>query len=162
MSAGFSDYIVKQRAEIDTFKKSMKPYPFVYGLADNAEPTDLKVFLRGSPYSFGDPAPRAFLSVFSQTEPEKFTKGSGRLELAEAIVKEPIAARVIVNRIWRWNMGTGLVETPSNLGLVGDRPSNPELLEYLAGKFVSEGMSWKKLTKEIVMSRTYQLSSDAV
>jgi len=162
LSAGFSDYIVKQRAEIDTFKKSMKPYPFVYGLADNAEPTDLKVFLRGSPYSFGDPAPRAFLSVFSQTEPEKFTKGSGRLELAEAIVKEPIAARVIVNRIWRWNMGTGLVETPSNLGLVGDRPSNPELLEYLAGRFVSEGMSWKKLTKEIVMSRTYQLSSEVV
>jgi hypothetical protein len=162
LSTGFADYIVKQRADIDAFQKSLKPYPFVYGLADGAEPTDLKVFLRGSPYSFGDPAPRAFLSVFSQTEPEKFSKGSGRLELAEAIVKQPIAARVIVNRIWRWNMGTGLVETPSNFGFVGERPSNPELLEYLTSKFVSEGMSWKKLTKEIVMSRAYRLSSDTV
>jgi mono/diheme cytochrome c family protein len=162
LSTGFAAYIVKQRAEIEEAKKSMTPYPFVYGLADGPEPVDLDVFLRGSPYSFGEPAPRAFLSIFSETEPQKFTKGSGRLELAEAIVKQPISARVIVNRIWRWNMGTGLVETPSNFGLMGERPSNPELLEYLTSRFVSEGMSWKKLTKEIVMSRTYQLSSDAV
>jgi mono/diheme cytochrome c family protein len=162
LSPSFTAYITKQREEIDAFKKSMTAYPFVYGLADSSEPTDLKVFLRGSPYSFGDPAPRAFLSVFSDTEPQKFDKGSGRLELAEAILKEPIAARVIVNRIWRWNMGTGLVETPSNFGFLGDRPSNPELLEYLTNQFMSEGMSWKKLTKEIVMSRTYQLSSSPV
>jgi hypothetical protein len=67
--------------------------------------------------------------------------------------------RVITNRIWRWNMGTGLVETPNNFGFAGDRPSNPELLDYLTNRFIADGLSWKKLTKEIVMSRTYQLSS---
>ena len=81
------------------------------------------------------------------------------MELADAIVKEPLAARVIVNRIWRWNMGTGLVETPSNFGLMGERPSNPELLDYLASKFQAEGMSFKKLHKEILLSKTYQLST---
>jgi len=64
-----------------------------------------------------------------------------------------------VNRIWRWNMGTGIVDTPNNFGFAGERPTNPELLEYLTSKFVDEGMSPKKLIKEIVMSRTYQLSS---
>jgi hypothetical protein len=67
--------------------------------------------------------------------------------------------RVFVNRIWRWNMGTGIVDTPNNFGFAGERPTNPELLEYLTSKFVDEGMSPKKLIKEIVMSRTYQLSS---
>jgi hypothetical protein len=67
--------------------------------------------------------------------------------------------RVIVNRVWRWNMGTGIVDTPNNFGFAGERPTNPELLEYLTSKFVDDGMSWKKLIKEIVMSRTYQLSS---
>jgi len=69
---------------------------------------------------------------------------------------------VITNRIWRWNMGTGIVETPNNFGFAGDRPSNPELLEYLTNRFIADGLSWKKLTKEIVMSRTYQLSSAPV
>ncbi len=63
--------------------------------------------------------------------------------------------RVFVNRIWRWNMGTGIVDTPNNFGFAGERPTNPELLEYLTSKFVDEGMSLKKLIKEIVMSRTY-------
>src|SRR4029077_5575147 len=88
-----------------------------------------------------------------------FTKGSGRLDLAEQIIKQPITSRVIVNRLWRWHMGRGIVDTPSNFGIAGDRPTNPELLDYLASKFVADGMSWKKLTKEIVMSRTYQQGS---
>ena len=123
---------------------------------------DLKVFVRGNVYSFGEDAPRAFLTVFSEGEPKKFTNGSGRLELAEDILAQPISTRVIANRIWRWNMGTGIVDTPSNFGVAGERPTDPELLEYLATEFVSDGMSWKKLTKEILMSRTYQLSSNVV
>ena len=160
LSPDFAAHIDRMKADIEAFKKAMPPeYPIAAGLADNKEPSDLKIFLRGNPYAFGEDAPRAFLQVLSDGEPKPFTKGSGRLELAEDIVKQPIAMRVIVNRIWRWNMGTGIVDTPNNFGFAGERPTNPELLDYLASKFVDEGMSWKKLTKEIVMSRTYQLSS---
>ena len=148
------------KAENEAFKKAMPPeYPIAAGLADVKDPSDLKIFLRGNPYAFGEDAPRAFLQVLSDGEPKPFSKGSGRMELAEDIVKQPLAMRVFVNRIWRWNMGTGIVDTPNNFGFAGERPTNPELLEYLTSKFVDEGMSPKKLIKEIVMSRTYQLSS---
>jgi mono/diheme cytochrome c family protein len=163
LSPEFSAHIDRLTADIEAFKKAMpKEYPLAPGLIDNKEPANVNVFLRGDPYSFGEEAPRAFLTIFSDGEPKPFAQGSGRMELAEDILQQPIAMRTIVNRIWRWNMGTGLVETPNNLGFAGDRPSNPELLDYLAGKFVADGMSWKKLTKEIVMSRTYQLSSTPV
>jgi hypothetical protein len=69
---------------------------------------------------------------------------------------------VIVNRIWRWHMGRGIADTPNNLGIAGDRPTNAELLDYLASKFIADGMSWKKLHKDILMSRTYQLSATPV
>src|SRR5208283_1997664 len=99
-----------------------------------------KIFVRGNPYAFGDDAPRAFLTVFSQDgEPKHFTKGSGRLELAEAILAQPLSMRVIVNRVWRWNIGTGIVDTPSNFGVAGERPTDPELLEYLASDFQASG-----------------------
>ena len=148
------------RDDIEAFKKAMpQQYPFAYGLAEKPEPEIVKVHLRGSPYSLGEDAPAGFLTLLSDSESQTFKHGSGRLELAEDIVKQPIAQRVIVNRIWRWNMGTGLVNTPSNFGLMGERPSNPELLEYLTAKFVADGMSWRKLQKEIVMSRTYRLAS---
>jgi mono/diheme cytochrome c family protein len=159
----FQSHIKHLRGDLDAFKKAMPPpYPYVYGLEDNKQPADLKVYVRGNPFSFGEDAPRAFLTVFSEGEPKKFTKGSGRLELAEDILAQPISTRVIANRIWRWNMGTGIVDTPSNFGVAGERPTNPELLEYLAAEFSANGMSWKKLTKEILMSRTYQLSSNVV
>jgi len=66
---------------------------------------------------------------------------------------------VMVNRVWRWHLGSGLVETPNNFGLVGEKPSNPELLEYLADRFTSQGFSLKKLHREILLSRVYQLST---
>jgi cytochrome c553 len=162
LSPDFAAHIEHLKAENEAFKKAMPPeYPIAAGLEDNKEPSDLKVFLRGNPYAFGEDAPRAFLQVLSNGEPQPFSKGSGRMELAEDIVKQPIAMRVIVNRVWRWNMGTGIVDTPNNFGFAGERPTNPELLEYLTSKFIDDGMSWKKLIKEIVMSRTYQLSSAA-
>jgi mono/diheme cytochrome c family protein len=145
---------------IAALKQAMPPqYPFAYGLADKKETEIVKVELRGSPYSLGEEAPPAYLQVLSPPDRADYKGGSGRLELADDIVKSPLAQRVIVNRIWRWAMGTGIVNTPSNFGMNGERPSNPELLEYLTAKFVDGGMSWKKLEKEIVMSRTFQLSS---
>jgi len=163
LTADLKTHLERARADIEAFKKAMPPrYPAVYGIEEAKEPADLKVFVRGNPYTFGEDAPRAFPSIFSQGESKLFTKGSGRLELAEEIIKQPITARVIVNRFWLWYMGRGIVDTPSNFGIVGERPTNPELLEYLASKFVADGMSWKKLHKEILTSRTYQLSATPV
>jgi hypothetical protein len=160
LSPEWTAYIKGRRDDIEAFKKAMpSPYPFIYGIREHPEPVDLKVFLRGSPFNLGDDAPKAFLALLSDGEPKPFEKGSGRLELAEQIVKQPLAHRVIVNRIWRWHMGSGIVNTPSNFGQMGERPSNPDLLDYLTSEFVANGMSWKKLHKQIVMSRTYQLSS---
>jgi mono/diheme cytochrome c family protein len=163
LTADLKAHVDRARADIEAFKKAMPPeYPSVYGVEEAPEPSDLKVFVRGNPYAFGDDAPRAFPSIFSHGQSKVFTKGSGRLEFAEEIVKHPISSRVIVNRLWRWHMGRGIVDTPSNFGMVGERPTNPDLLEYLASTFVADGMSWKKLHKQILMSRTYQLSATTV
>jgi len=159
LTPDLAKYLATMKADIEALKKSMVPYPYIDGLEDDKQPTNVKVFLRGSPYNFGEEAPRAFLSILSPAEPEMFKQGSGRMELAEDIVKQPLSMRVIVNRVWRWHMGSGIVDTPNNFGRVGDPPSNPELLDYLTSKFVENGMSIKALTKEILLSRTYQLST---
>ncbi len=160
LSPDLAKYVASLKTDIEEFKKAMPAqYPYIDGLEDDKQPTNVKIFLRGSPYSFGEEAPRAFLSILSTGEPELFKQGSGRMELAEDIVKQPLSMRVIVNRVWRWHMGSGIVDTPNNFGKVGDPPSNPELLDYLAAKFVAGGMSIKALHKEILLSRTYQLST---
>jgi hypothetical protein len=82
------------------------------------------------------------------------------MQLANLIVNQPIAMRVIVNRIWKGHFGTGIVDTPSNFGFGGERPTDPELLEYLARTFVKDGMSIKKLQRDIMLSATYQLSTE--
>jgi hypothetical protein len=169
-------YVTTLRKEIADLKKEIEPhplhvtgtymaqrmpaYPSIDGVEDK-QVIDLPVSLGGSPYNPGPIVPRHFLTVLSNGEPAPFTKGSGRLELAENIVKQPIAMRVIVNRIWREHFGTGIVDSPSNFGTTGERPTNPELLEYLANEFSSTGMSIKKLHREIMLSATYQLSTDA-
>jgi mono/diheme cytochrome c family protein len=159
LTADLKTHVERGRADIDAFRKAMPPqYPMVYGL-EEAKPSDLKVFVRGNPYAFGEDAPRAFPSLLSQGTSKPFTQGSGRMELAEEIVRQPITARVIANRIWRWHTGRGIVDTSSNFGMVGEKPTNPELLEYLATTFIEGGLSWKTLHKQILLSRTYQLSS---
>lgn len=149
------------RDDIEAMEKAMpEPYPYVHGVRDlPAPPVNLKVAIRGSAYRTGAEVPRGFVSVLGTTERQSFSKGSGRLELAEAIVRQPIAVRVIVNRVWKGHFGTGLVETPSNFGWNGERPSHPELLEYLAQYFIDHGMSIKALHREILRSSVYQLST---
>ena len=115
--------------------------------------------IRGNPENLGPEVPRHFLSVLSEGDPTPFAQGSGRMELANDIVKQPIAMRVIVNRIWKEHFDTGIVDTPSNFGQKGERPTNPELLEYLAGTFVKDGMSIKKLQRAIMLTQVYQLST---
>lgn len=129
-------------------------------LVYRAQPRNLPLFIRGNPNRHGPVVPRGFLRVLSQPQ-RTFSQGSGRLELADAITSDaaPLAARVIVNRIWREHFGEGLVRTPSNLGQSGERPSHPELLEDLAARFVSSGWSLKRLHRELVLSAAYRQRS---
>ena len=120
--------------DIDEARKKLEPaYPFLHGVKDAEKPVNLPLAIRGNPENLGPEVPRHFLSMLVEgRSASRSRKGSGRLELAEDILKQPIAMRVIVNRIWKGHFGTGIVDTPSNFGMTGERPTNPELLEYLA------------------------------
>jgi Protein of unknown function (DUF1553)/Protein of unknown function (DUF1549)/Planctomycete cytochrome C len=159
LSPEWSAHMVALKEEIASRRKEMPEFPFVHGIMDVDNPTDIRIHVRGSPYNLGDPAARRFVEVLSEGEPKPFTKGSGRLELAEAIAQSPLTARVIVNRVWKWHFGSGIVNTPSNFGRMGERPSHPELLEYLAKSFADGGRSLKQLHREIMLSSTYQMAS---
>ncbi|MBW3598115.1 MAG: PSD1 and planctomycete cytochrome C domain-containing protein [Planctomycetes bacterium] len=124
---------------------------------------DLPVFLRGNVENEGPVAPRRFLQVLSPQTPAPFTDGSGRRELAEAIVdpQNPLAARVLVNRIWGQMFGRPLVATPSNFGALGEPPTHPELLDDVAARFMESGWSIKRLVREMAMSSVYRQCSNA-
>jgi cytochrome c553 len=154
-------HLNSRRAELQALQKaSPRPYPYFHGLADTDQPGNLKIHLRGSPFNLGDETPRRFLEILSDETPRPFASGSGRLQLAEAIARHPLTARVVVNRIWMHHFGRGIVMTPSNFGRLGDRPSHPELLEYLASRLISGKWSIKSLHREIMLSAAYQLSSE--
>jgi cytochrome c553 len=149
------------RKDIESMRKALPPkYAFVHGVHDVETMEEPRVNLRGNPTRLGDTVPRGFLSILSPDQRITFTAGSGRLELARAIAASPIAQRVIVNRIWKGHFGTGLVNTPSNFGVNGERPTHPELLDYLARYFVANGSSIKALHREIMRSAVYQSSTD--
>jgi hypothetical protein len=127
---------------------------------------DLAVQKRGNPNDTAEVVARRFLSAFplKQTgQPRGFVNGSGRLELAKALTEEaaPLTARVIVNRVWKHHFGRGLVDTPSEFGNLGDKPSHPELLDDLTARFIENGWSIKWLHREILNSATWQQSSVA-
>ena len=153
-------YLDDLRAEIESSRKALPArYAYVHGVKDLEKSVEQKFHIRGNPMREGDPVPRRFLQVLSVADPVPLTKGSGRLDLADAIIQQPITARVAVNRIWKWHFGTGIVDTPSNFGKLGERPTNPELLEYLAQTFIDDGYSLKKLHRRIMLSAVYQLSA---
>jgi hypothetical protein len=133
---------------------------FAPGLADGT-PEDDAIHIRGNPRSLGDPAPRRFLEVLAGAAGTPDPAGSGRLALAQQVVDRdnPLTARVIVNRVWAQHFGVGLVATPDDLGAMGRPPSNPELLDWLADWFMSEGWSLKKLHRLLVTSRAYRMDS---
>ena len=153
------DYLRSLKAEVEAMKKGLPPhYPFLQVLGDAPGSVNLKVHLRGSPYNLGEEVPRRFLAVLSPDDPPPFRRGSGRLELAAMIAHHPLAARVMVNRIWAQHFGRGIAGTPSNFGQLGERPSEPELLEYLAGRFIESGYSVKAMHRQIMLSASYQSS----
>jgi hypothetical protein len=126
------------------------------------KPHDERIQHYGSKKDLGDEVPRHFLQVLGNSDLPAGTKGSGRLEMANWIAspENPVTARVIVNRIWQGHFGTGIVATPNDFGSRGAAPSNQALLDYLATQFVAKGWSIKAMHRMILLSHTYQLSSD--
>ena len=157
-------YLDGLRAEVKELEKAVPAlYPYYHVMRDVEKPANTKIAIRGNAENLGEEAPRRFLSALCDGEPEPFQQGSGRLELADAIASEknPLTARVMVNRVWAGHFGEGLVRTPSNFGQLGERPTHPELLDYLAARLVESGWSLKALHREMMLSKTYQLSSEA-
>ncbi len=121
---------------------------------------DFPVLLHGNFATPGEVVPRHFLTVLAKGD-STFKNGSGRLELADNIFTDaaPLSARVIVNRVWGWHFGRPLVATPSDFGVQGEKPTNPELLDDLSARFIAHGWSLKWLNREIMLSAAYQQSS---
>ena len=119
------------------------------------------VFVRGDCLRPTEPVPRRYLEVLSKPGEHFAPTGSGRLELAERIARadNPLTARVMVNRVWHHLFGAGLVRTVDDFGHVGERPSHPELLDYLAARFVEDGWSMKRLIRALVLTRTFRLTN---
>ena len=141
--------------------KTTAVIPTAYAVQD-AKPVNARIQIKGEPDHLGAEVPRHFLEILGgQSLPKKAESGSGRLELAKWITdeKNPLTARVIVNRIWQRHFGTGLVASTSDFGLRGEKPTHPELLDWLAREFMRSGWSMKHLHRLIMTSRTYQLSS---
>jgi hypothetical protein len=155
--------ITKTQKQVDQYKAaSPAAPPRAMILADTARPFDPYVFVRGNPGNHGPSVPRQMLEVVAGPARKPFSGGSGRLDFAKAIASpdNPLTARVIVNRIWAHHFGSGLVMTPSDFGTRSDPPSHPELLDWLAKRFVTDdGWSLKKLHRRIMLSATYQQAS---
>jgi hypothetical protein len=162
----FANDAEKKAAEKETKDKLSKLVP-LYPYFDKAyamtegTPVNAHVFIKGEPATLGPDVPRGFLKILGGQEVPAEEPGSGRLELAQWITdpKNPLTARVIVNRVWQWHFGQGLVATPDDFGTRGEAPSHPALLDFLTSRFIAGGWSIKKLHKLMVLSRTYQLAS---
>ena len=158
--------IAKLRKNIENLKAQAPSQPFwAVAIREAEEMVDLPVHLGGNHLTKVDtPTPRGFLRMTDHLvkPPRPPENQSGRLELADWLTdaSHPLTARVMVNRIWQWHFGTGLVDTPNNFGIRGGQPSHPMLLDYLATRFIELDWSVKKLNREIVLSNTYQLSTE--
>ena len=128
---------------------------------EDGEPVEQKVFIRGDYNNHGEDAPKGFPAILARYDTKPSFTGSGRLQLAQWLTQpnHPLTARVMVNRIWQWHFGEGLVRTPDNFGKMGERPTHPELLDYLAAQFVKNGWSIKAMHRMIMLSSAYQMSS---
>lgn len=131
-------------------------------LSDSLRPKDSAVFIRGQAQQPGPVVSRGFLECFGTKDLQIPASASGRKQLAEAIASKdnPLTARVLINRVWQHHFGEGFVNTPDDLGTMSEKPSHPELLDYLAARFMADGWSLKKLHKTILLSRTWQQSSE--
>ncbi|MSU33378.1 MAG: DUF1553 domain-containing protein [Pedosphaera sp.] len=149
------------KAERERLQQSCPPdYPKAHMLKENSN-RDLPVAIRGDLRKPGEPAPRRFLQILAGESPVIFSQGSGRRQLAEAVTSPStiLTARVLVNRVWKHHFGQALVRTPSNFGVLGEAPTHPDLLEWLANSLVEGGWSLKSLHRKIMLSATWQMIS---
>jgi hypothetical protein len=131
--------------------------PVAYSVVDG-ETKNSRMHLRGDPDKLGEQVLRRWLTVFGGMEvPE--SAGSGRRELAKWVSEHPLAARVMVNRIWQWHFGQGLVRSSNDFGSRGEPPTHPELLDFLAARFVQSGYSIKEMHRLILQTAAYQRAS---
>jgi hypothetical protein len=146
----------------EELKKLLESGPkrdMVMGVKEESKIGDLRIHIRGSVHSLGETAPRGVLQVaVTGSAPAMPAQESGRRELADWIAsrENPLTARVMANRIWHWLFGAGIVRTTDNFGVTGESPSHPDLLDYLAVRFVDGGWSVKKLIREIILSSAYR------
>ena len=155
--------LTKLREALATLEKNPPNYPAAMGVSED-KVIDLAIHVRGNPLKLGDVVPRRTPPVVRGAQPPQFAPTeSGRRQLAEWLTnpQHPLTARVFVNRVWRWHFGKGLVRTTENFGLLGEVPSHPELLDWLARRFVADGWSLKSLHRLILNSSSYQQSSSA-
>ncbi len=153
--------LTKLREALSTLVKNPPDYPAAMGVSED-KVVDLAIHVRGNPLKLGDVVPRRTPPVVRGPQPPQFGPAeSGRRQLAEWLTdpQHPLTARVLVNRVWRWHFGKGLVRTTENFGLLGEAPSHPELLDWLARRFVADGWSLKSLHRLILNSSTYQQGS---
>ena len=150
------------RAELKQLEDTAPPEPAMACAVQEGKVVDQKVLIRGDYNSLGEDAPKAFPAIVAGEEPPRIERGSGRRELAEWIASpdNPLTARVMVNRIWQWHFGEGIVRTASNFGIMGERPTHPELLDYLARRFIESGWSVKQMNRLILLSSAYRMSSE--
>ena len=150
-----------QRASLKALESAKPTLPTAMAVADG--PTeDLKVHIRGSYLTLGPMAPRGFPRILAGEKQARLPKKtSGRLELATWMTRpdNPLVPRVIANRIWRWHFGHGLVRSTDNFGTLGDRPTHPGLLDWLASELIRRNWSMKSLHREILLSQTYAMST---
>ena len=164
LPADQAESVRKMIAARTEMEKTLPTKEVPMAIAVKEGPTmDQHVFLRGDYHNLGDPVERTAPAILRLNAPEPpVSTNSGRLELANWIVdpRNPLPARVMANRLWQGHFGDGIVRTPDNFGKLGERPSNPELLDYLATQFVENGWSMKKMHRAIMLSKTYQMSAD--
>lgn len=157
----FAQYMeLEEKARI--FESQAPDLPSAMGVSDGEVRATLPIHIRGSHLNHGEPVPREFPAVLhvSATRPVFPDQQSGRLQLAEWLssTQHPLTARVFVNRVWGWHFGRAIVNSTENFGVLGDRPTHPELLDWLARRFMQSGWSIKQLHREILNSATYQMS----
>ncbi len=149
------------RVEVERIERDAPEISYAMAVEDD-EPQDIKVYIRGNHLVPGDDVHRGLPRVLAGGVPPSITgQQSGRLELAQWLTRadHPLTGRVMVNRIWRWHFGQGLVATTDNFGHLGSAPSHPQMLDWLAVQFVENGWSIKELHRTIMLSATYQMSA---
>jgi len=161
-SSGASIEVRNLEAKLKRLKATAPKRELAMSVVEEPKIEDAKVHIRGSVHNLGEPAPRGFLRVATgESVPPLPDNESGRRELAAWLTARdnPLTSRVIVNRVWHWLFGSGLVRTTDNFGTTGETPSHPELLDDLAVRFMEDGWSIKTLVRRIVLSRAYQLAA---